>query len=171
MRRRSKKIGKILRECPDIGSTIEKYVEKCGVGADSWRRTGILTFDGSQRLNKKVTFKRIQEHLQLTYGRIFSYGSVVQLCVARNKRRKSAIRYSGMANVVQRRAWKGFTLKYNPDVHWSAALYRSLDELQYTDENNIHLLPSVVMISRALGLTQCQLISSMLPFAFVISLL
>ena len=42
-----------------------------------------------------------------------------------------------MANVVQQRPWKGFTLKYNPDVHWSAALYRSLDGLQYTDGNNI----------------------------------
>lgn len=137
MRRRSKKVGRILRECPDIGKTIENYVEKCGVGADAWRRTGILTFDGNQRLNKKVTFKRIQEHLQLTYNRTFSYGSVVQLCVARNKRRKSAVRYKGLANVAQRRARKGFTLKYNPDVHWSAALYRGLDELQYTDGNSI----------------------------------
>ena len=100
MRRRSKKVGKILQECPGIGKTIENYVEKCGVGADAWRRTGILTFDGNQRLNKKVTFKRIQEHLQLTYDRTFSYGGVVQLCVARNKRRKSAIRYKGLANVV-----------------------------------------------------------------------
>ncbi len=136
-RRRSKKIGKILQECPGIGKTIEEYVERCGVGADAWRRTGILTFDGNQRLHKKVTFKWIQEHLQLVYNRKFSYGTVVQFCVARNKRRRSAIRYKGLANVVQRRARKGFTLKYNPDVHWSAALYRGLDDLQYTDANNI----------------------------------
>jgi hypothetical protein len=49
MRRRSKKIGNILQECPGIGKTIEKFVEGCGVGADAWRRTGILTFDGNQR--------------------------------------------------------------------------------------------------------------------------
>lgn len=137
MRRRSKKVGKILRECPDIGKTIEKYVEKCGVGADAWRRTGIYTFDGNTRQEKKVTFKRIQDHLESTYGRTFSHGTVVQLCVARNKRRKSAARYKGLAQVVQRRARKGFTIKYNPDVHWSAALYRGLDDIQYTDGSNI----------------------------------
>ncbi len=123
MRRRSKRVGKILRECPDVGKTIEEFVEKCGVGADAWRRTGIYTFDGNRRLEKKVTFKRIQEHLQSTYKRSFSYGTVMQLCVARNKRRKSAMRYKGLARVVQRRARKGFAVKYNPDVHWSAALY------------------------------------------------
>ena len=47
------------------------------------------------------------------------------------------MRYKGLAKVVQRRARKGFTVKYNPDVHWSAALYRGLDNLQYTDGNNI----------------------------------
>ena len=84
MRKRSKKVGKIVRECPDVGKTIEEFVEKCGVGADAWRRTGIYTFDGNRRLEKKVTFKRIKEHLEMTYERSFSYGTVVQLCVARN---------------------------------------------------------------------------------------
>ena len=34
-RRRSKKTGKIQTECPDIGNTIEEFVRKRGVGADS----------------------------------------------------------------------------------------------------------------------------------------
>lgn len=136
-RRRSKKIGKIQNECPDIGNTIEEFVRKRGVGADSWRRTGVLTFDGNRRVGKKVTFRSIQTHLQAKYKRNFSYGTVVQLCVPRNKRRQSAIRYKGLAQVTQRRARKGFTLKYNPDDHWSAAMYNGLDDIQYKDGNLI----------------------------------
>lgn len=64
----------------------------------------MLTFDGNKHVGKKVTFKSIQEHLQAKYKSSFSYGSVVQLCVARNKHRNSAARYKGLAPVVQRRA-------------------------------------------------------------------
>ena len=71
------------------------------------------------------------------YHRKFSYGTVVELCVARNKRRKAALRYCGVAQVTCRRARKGFILKYNPDVHWSSAFYRILNKLQYTDGRNI----------------------------------
>ena len=119
-RRRSKRIGRIEKECPDFGKTIEKFVRKRGVGADSWRRTGVLTFDGNRRVGKKVTFRRIQEHLEAKYKRKFGYGTVVQLA-------------QGLAQVTNRRARKGFTLKYNPDEHWSAALYRGLDDIQYKD--------------------------------------
>ena len=119
-RRRSKRIGRIEKECPDIGKTIEEFVRKRGVGADSWRRTGVLTFDGNRRVGKKVTFRRIQEHLEAKYKRKFGYGTVVQLA-------------QGLAQVTNRRARKGFTLKYNPDEHWSAALYRGLDDIQYKD--------------------------------------
>ena len=34
-RRVSKRVSRILTECPDIGKTIEKYVEDHNVGADS----------------------------------------------------------------------------------------------------------------------------------------
>ena len=108
-----------------------------GVGADSWRRTEVLTFDGNRRVGKKVTFQRIQEHLEAKYKRKFGYGTVVQLCIPRNKRRKSPARYKGLAQVTNRRARKGFTLKYNPDEHWSAALYRGLDDIQYKDGRQI----------------------------------
>lgn len=63
----------------------------------------------------------------------FGYGTVVQLCIARNRRRKSASWYKGVAQVTSRRARKEFQLKYNPDSHWSCALYRGLNMLQYTD--------------------------------------
>ena len=99
-RRKSKKVGRIQREHPDIGETIEQYVRKCGVGADAWRRTGVLTFYGNKRVGK-VTFKRIQEHLQAKYKSSFCYGSVVQLCIPRNKRLNSGARYKGLAQVVQ----------------------------------------------------------------------
>lgn len=92
-RRRGKNVSKILKECPDIGQTIENYLKS-------------------------------------------GYGTV-ELCVARNKRRKSSICYRGLARVTCRRARKGFTLRYNPDQDWSAAFYRSLDALHLRDGNDI----------------------------------
>ncbi len=107
------------------------------MGADSWRRTGLLTFDGNRKLKKKATFAIIKAHLESVYNRKFGYGSVVQLCVARNKQRKSAKQYKGVARVTCRRARKGFSLCYNPDQHWSAALYRGLDDLRLKDGADI----------------------------------
>ena len=138
LRRKSgKNVGKILKECPGIGSTIENYVKNSGVGADSWRRTGILTFYGLRKVEQKATFSRIKEHLEQVYQRKFGYGTVVQLCVARNKRRLSANRYKGLAKVTCRQARKDFTIRYNPDKHWSSALYRALDALQLKDGTDI----------------------------------
>ena len=54
----SKRANRILQKFPDIGETIEKFVEECQVGADAWRRTGILTFDGNTKLDKKVTYEK-----------------------------------------------------------------------------------------------------------------
>lgn len=136
-RRQGKHVSKILRDCPDIGKSIEEFVKDNNVGADAWRRTGVLTFDGNRKRNKKVTFSRIKEHLEQKYNRKFGYGTVVQLCVPRNKGRISAANYKGLAKVTSRRARKGFTIRYNPDTHWSAALYRGLNKLEYTDGRNI----------------------------------
>ena len=132
-RKRSKRVGRVMRDFPDIGRTIEEYVQSNGVGADAWRRTGVLTFDGNRRLGKKVTYTRIKEHLEKTYKSTFSYGTVVQLGVARNKRRRSCMNYRGLARVTCRRTRKGFTIRYNPDQHWSSAFYRGLDHIQYMD--------------------------------------
>ena len=64
-------------------------------------------------------------------------GLVVQLCIAHNKRRKSAICYKGLARIVSRRARKGFSLRYNPDSHWSSALYSGLNMIQLNDGLNV----------------------------------
>ena len=136
-RKQSRTVRGILKDCPDIGQVIEAYVQDRNVGADAWRRTGVLTFDGNTKVKRKVTFNRIRENLQSVYKRKFSHGSVVQLCVARNKRRTSAQRYKGVAHVTCRRARKGFQLKFNPDSHWSNSLYRGLSLLQYRDGRHI----------------------------------
>lgn len=86
-RKVSKRANQILLKFPDIGETIEKFVEGHQVGADAWRRTGVLTFDGNTKLEKEVTYEKIRQH---TYQHKFSYGTVIQLCVPRNKRRISA---------------------------------------------------------------------------------
>ena len=79
-RKSSKRLHCILQDYPDIGETIEKFVTDSNVGADSWRRTGILTFDGNLHVGKKVTFSRIKAYLEDRYHRKFSYGTVVELC-------------------------------------------------------------------------------------------
>ena len=129
----SRRVKTITEKYPDIGTTIEQFVQECNVGADAWRRRGVLTFDGNVKVKKKATYSRIKDHLETKYGRHFSYGTVVELCVARNKRRKASNRYKGVAKVTSRRARKGFILRYNPDSHWSGALYRGLNMIQYTD--------------------------------------
>ena len=80
-----------------------------------------------------MTYEKICQHFQDTYRYKFSYGTVIQLCVLRNKRRRSAKRYLGVAKVTSRRARKGFNLRLNPDDHWSAALYQGLNRLEYLD--------------------------------------
>ena len=140
LRKKSQRISTILSACPDIGKVMEDFVSEHNVGADSWRRTGVLTFDGNACLPQKVTYERIRQHLIKVYNRHFSYGSVVQLCVARNKRHLSSKRYHGVAKITTRRARKGFNLRYNPDAHWSSAFYRGLNDIQYTDGRDICLI-------------------------------
>ena len=136
----SKRVSKLLQDCPNIGEVIEAYVQERNVGADAWRRTGVLTFDGNVHLKEKVTYEHIRRHLVDVYQRHISFGMVIELCVARNKRRRSAKRYRGVARVTSRRARKGFTLRYNPDLHWSCTLYKGLNHMQYTDGTNAILI-------------------------------
>jgi len=127
----------IIKQFPTIGKEIEDYVKSCNVGADAWRRTGVLTFDGNVRVKQKDTYCRVRQHLIKVFKRNFAYGTVEELCVARNRWRRSATRYKGLANVTSRRAQKGFMLKFNPDSHWSAAFYNGLNFLRYKDGCNI----------------------------------
>ena len=136
-RKITRRMKTIIDKFPDIGQTIENYVKECNVGADAWRRTGVLTFDGNRRVKQKATYRRIQQHLQDTYDHKFSYGTTIQLCVARNRRHRSSKNYRGVAHVTSRRARKGFEIRYNPDTHWSSALYKGLNLIQYTDGANV----------------------------------
>lgn len=127
----------VIARHPDIGEVIENFVKNADIGADKWRRTGVYTFSGDTKNEKKMTFKRIQEKLQEHYGEKLSYGTIVQLCVPRNKRRLASKRYKGVANVRYQRARKGFSLKYNPDAKWSRSFYKCLDQLQ---KDGTHIL-------------------------------
>ena len=53
------------------------------MGADAWRRTGVLTFDGNLRVKHKATYGRVRQHLIKVFKRNFAYGTVVELCIAR----------------------------------------------------------------------------------------
>lgn len=131
-----KRASKLLKKYPNIGNDIDSFVKENRVGADAWRRTGVATFDAYDKKGPRVTYKRIQEHLEQKYERKFSYGAIVQLSVARNKRRKSSKRYWGAAHITCRKARKGFNVKLNVDAHWSSALYRGLDKIQLEDGRN-----------------------------------
>ena len=96
---------------------------ECGTGADAWRRTGALTFDGNRKVKRKVTFKHIQEYLEGKCNCKISYGTIVQLCIAHNKRRKSATWYKGVASVASKHARKGFNICYNLDTHTGVQLF------------------------------------------------
>lgn len=136
-----KRVSSILKEFPNVGGDIEEYVRSRRCGADAWRRTGVVTFDGNRKRGPKASYRRIQEHLKEKYQtKKLSYGTVVQLCTIRNKRKLSAKRYKGVAKVTCRRSRKGFNVKYNPDAHWSCAFYKALDVVHLADGCNKVLL-------------------------------
>ena len=53
-RKSSRSVNSITSTYPDIGNTIEEFVKECNVGADAWRRTGMLTFDGNVKVKKRL---------------------------------------------------------------------------------------------------------------------
>ena len=46
-RKTSSSVRGIVKDFPEIGKTIEEFVQERNIGADHWRRTGVLTFDGN----------------------------------------------------------------------------------------------------------------------------
>ena len=128
-----------MSKYPNIGKDIEEFARKNRIGADSWRRTGLLTFSGNVKKGPKLTYNHIRAYLQDKYKTTFSYGTIVQLCCARNKRCLSAKRSWGAAKVVSRRARKGFNVKQNVDAHWSCSFYKNLDFLQLKNSSLIRL--------------------------------
>lgn len=126
-RRKPARISKTVHKYPDIGKTIEEFARERRIGADSWRRTGLLTFSGNVKRGPKLTYHRIKEHLEEKYSTKFGYGTVVQLCSVHNKRKLSCKRYWGAAQIVSRRARKDFNVKLNVDAKWSCWMYQILD--------------------------------------------
>ena len=84
------RVSKTIKKYPNIGKDIERFARVRRIGADSWRRTGLLTFSGNVRKGPKLTYNRLRTHLEDKYQTKFSYGTVVQLCCARNNRHSSA---------------------------------------------------------------------------------
>ena len=76
-RKVTKRVGSIVKKYPDIGDTIETFVRDNNIGAEAWRRTGMLTFDGNVKKKQKVTYERKREHLGSVYQRKFSYRTTV----------------------------------------------------------------------------------------------
>ena len=48
---------RIIRKHHDLGKVMEEFIHDDLVGADAWRRTGVLTFDGDRKRGKQVTYK------------------------------------------------------------------------------------------------------------------
>lgn len=129
-RKCSKHAQSVLSRHPEIGEVMEEFVREADVGADKWCRTGVYTFTGITKTEKRMTFKKLEEKLSSHYGEKFSYGTVLHLCVHRNKRRISSKRYKGVANITYQQASRGFSLKFNPDTKRSRSLYKCLDKVQ-----------------------------------------
>ena len=51
-------------------------MKESGAGADTWGRTGAITFDRFCKIKKKATFRCIQEHLQEKYSCKILHGTV-----------------------------------------------------------------------------------------------
>ena len=58
-RKTSTRVDSIVKKYPVIGDTIETFVRDNNVGAEAWRCTGMLTFDGNVKKKQKVTYERI----------------------------------------------------------------------------------------------------------------
>ena len=71
----------------------------------------MYTFTSDIKKEKRLTFAKLQEKLCEHYNYYFSYGIIVHLCAARNKRSLSSQRYKGVANVRFQRARKGFKIQ------------------------------------------------------------
>ena len=69
----------VLKDCTNIGNEIEKYVQDSNIGADAWRRTGILTFNSNKREKKKEIYELIRQHLMKVYKHSFSFGCIVEI--------------------------------------------------------------------------------------------
>ena len=76
-RKIQKRTSRVIKEHPSIGKDIEGFVKSKKVGADAWRRTGVLTFDGVITRAKKVTYKNIfRKNMVARLVMVLSYSCV-----------------------------------------------------------------------------------------------
>ena len=125
----TKQEREITRRHPKIGQVIEERAKACDVGADQWRRSAHLTFIADKKIEKRLTYRRLQTYLQDFYKEKISIGTVVELTAKRHKRWRSSQRYKEAAQLRFRKATKGFNLKLQPDDHWSRSMYCQLEML------------------------------------------
>lgn len=55
----TKNAQSVLSRYPDIGEVMEQIVREADIGADKWRQTGVYTFTGDTKPEKRMTFKRL----------------------------------------------------------------------------------------------------------------
>ena len=134
-RKTSKREDTILKKYPDIGEKIEEFVRDQNVGADKWRKTGVLTFDGNMKGKQKVTYERICRVHTIANLHTVQLSSCVLHTIGNTSHRHATKELQ--RSLTTGRARKGFQLWYNPDFHWSNAFYRGLDFIQLTDGSNI----------------------------------
>ena len=103
---------------------MENMLREADVGAHKWRRTGVYTFTGDNKSEKRMTFKKLSQHCGETSIRLFCS------CAHWNKRRMSSNWYKRVAIIKYQRPRKGFSVKYKGDTKWSRALYKCRDKLQ-----------------------------------------
>jgi hypothetical protein len=70
-RRKPARVGKTVQKYPDIGKAIEEFAIERRIGADSWRRTGLLTFSGNVKRGPKLTYCRIKDYLEEKFSTKF----------------------------------------------------------------------------------------------------
>ena len=76
----SNSVRHILQKYPDIGQQIDCIAKGAGFGADRrWRTGGTVLEHGGEKVEKKMSFRRMQQLLQVNYNdENPSYGTVVQ---------------------------------------------------------------------------------------------
>ena len=104
-----------------------------------------------------MSFRRLRECVLKEIGEPISHGTLVELCVPRNKRSRSSLRYKSAANIVSKRACKGFDIKVNRDEKWS----KSLDALQKKDHTRQCI--STAMMQKDFALTLWLRVGNSLP--------
>ena len=89
-RKVSRSVKGISKDHPDIGEVMEKFVEERNIGADAWRRTGVLTFDGNTSVKEKVTYNLLRQHLMCIQQTFLIWNHCTTVCRTEQKKKVSS---------------------------------------------------------------------------------